>query len=135
MLLTPVTPAVVFIIVPTTKVLEPATATAFVLVVLLDSTRERRELALARRHVVQEKRLTEHTKTLPKLKVSDVVMIQNQSGPHPLKVNTASALQDQRITEFANQNVEDVISETLVPSAQVINISKLNLILIKFLSL
>ena len=55
MLLTPVPPAVVFIIVPTTKVLEPATATAFVLVVLLDSTRERRELALARRHVVQEK--------------------------------------------------------------------------------
>ena len=48
-------------------------------------TRERRELALARRHVVQERRLTEHTKTLPKLKVSDVVMIQNQSGPHPLK--------------------------------------------------
>ena len=48
-------------------------------------TRERRELALSRRHVVQEKRLTEHTKTLPKLKVSDVVMIQNQSGPHPLK--------------------------------------------------
>ena len=40
-------------------------------------TRERRELALARRQVVQEKRLTEHTKTLPKLKVSDVVMIQN----------------------------------------------------------
>ena len=40
-------------------------------------TRERRELALSRRHVVQEKRLTEHTKTLPKLKVSDVVMIQN----------------------------------------------------------
>ena len=98
-------------------------------------TRERRELALARRHVVQEKRLTEHTKTLPKLKVSDVVMIQNQSGPHTLKVNTASTLQDQRITEFANQNVEDVISETLVPSAQVINISKLNLILINFLSL
>ena len=48
-------------------------------------TRERRELALARRHVVQERRLTEHTKTLPKLEVSDVVMIQNQSGPHPLK--------------------------------------------------
>ena len=40
MLLTPVPPAVVFIIVPTTKVLKPATATAFVLVVLLDSTRE-----------------------------------------------------------------------------------------------
>ena len=34
---------------------------------------------------MQERRLTEHTKTLPKLKVFDVVMIQNQSGPHPLK--------------------------------------------------
>ena len=84
---------------------------------------------------MQEKRLMEHTKTLAKLKESNVVMIQNQSGPHPLKVNTASTLQDQRIMEFANQNVEDVISETLVPSAQVINISKLNLILIDFLSL
>ena len=85
MLLTPVPPAVVFIIIPTRKVLEPATATAFVLVMLLDSTRERRELALARRHVVQEKRLTEHTKTLPKLQVFNVVMIQNQSGPQPRK--------------------------------------------------
>ena len=37
--------------------------------------------------------------------------------------------------QLARQNVEDVISETLVPSAQVINISKLNLILINFLSL
>jgi hypothetical protein len=48
-------------------------------------TRERRELALARRHVVQEKRLAEHTKTLPRLKVTDVVMVQNQTGPHSLK--------------------------------------------------
>ena len=48
-------------------------------------TRERRELALARRHVMQEKRLAEHTKALPRLKVSDVVMVQNQSGPHSLK--------------------------------------------------
>ena len=45
-------------------------------------TRERRELALVRRHVVQERKLAEHTKTLPKLRVSDVVMIQDPSGPH-----------------------------------------------------
>ena len=33
-------------------------------------TRERRELALVRRHVVQEKRLTEHTKTSPSSRCS-----------------------------------------------------------------
>ena len=48
-------------------------------------TMERRELALARRHVKQEEMLTEHTKVLTNLKVSDVVMVQNQCGPHPLK--------------------------------------------------
>ena len=51
------------------------------------------------------------------------------------KLRLVSENTDQRITEFANQNIEDLISETLVPSAQVINIYKLNLILIKFLSL
>ena len=48
-------------------------------------TMERREQALARRHARQELLLSEHTKTLPPLKVSDVVSIQNQHGPHPLK--------------------------------------------------
>ena len=48
-------------------------------------TMEKREQALARRHARQEQLLSEHTKTLPPLKVSDVVSIQNQHGPHPLK--------------------------------------------------
>ena len=48
-------------------------------------TSDMRELALAKRHGKQEEKLTEHTKTLPSLKVSDTVMVQNQSGPHPNK--------------------------------------------------
>ena len=48
-------------------------------------TMEKREQALARRHARQEQLLSEHTKTLVPLKVSDVVSIQNQHGPHPLK--------------------------------------------------
>jgi hypothetical protein len=48
-------------------------------------TSEMREMALARRHARQEERLSEHTKVLPGLKVSDVVLVQNQHGPHPLK--------------------------------------------------
>ena len=46
---------------------------------------EKREQALARRHARQEELLSEHTKTLVPLKVSDVDSIQNQHGPHPLK--------------------------------------------------
>jgi hypothetical protein len=46
---------------------------------------EQRELALARRHTRQEKLLTEHTRKLPDLKLGDVVMVQNQTGRHPLK--------------------------------------------------
>ena len=45
-------------------------------------TMEQREVALARRHSRQEAVLKEHTKTLAPLKVSDVVMIQNQRGRH-----------------------------------------------------
>ena len=48
-------------------------------------TMEQRELALARRHTRQEKLLTEHTRKLPGLKPGDVVMVQNQTGRHPLK--------------------------------------------------
>ena len=48
-------------------------------------TMEQRELALARRHTRQEKLLTEHTKKLPDLKPGDVVMVQNQTGRHPMK--------------------------------------------------
>ena len=48
-------------------------------------TMKKREQALARRHARQEQLLSEHTKTLPPLKVSDVVSIQNQHGPHPMK--------------------------------------------------
>jgi hypothetical protein len=48
-------------------------------------TMEQRELALARRHTRQEKLLTEHTRKLPDLKQGDVVMVQNQTGRHPLK--------------------------------------------------
>ena len=48
-------------------------------------TMEQRELALARRHTRQEKLLTEHTRKLPALKPGDVVMVQNQTGRHPLK--------------------------------------------------
>ena len=48
-------------------------------------TSDMRELALAKRHGKQEEKLTERTKTLPSLKVSDTVMVQNQSGPHPNK--------------------------------------------------
>ena len=67
-------------------------------------TRERRELALARRHVVQEKRLTEHTKALPKLNVSDVVMVQNQSGPHPLKWDKSGTVVE--VLPFDQYNVK-----------------------------
>ena len=48
-------------------------------------TSDMRELALARRHGRQEDTLKEHTKKLPNLRVSDTVMVQNQSGPHPTK--------------------------------------------------
>ena len=48
-------------------------------------TMEQRELALARRHTRQEKLLTEHTKKLPALRPGAVVMVQNQTGRHPLK--------------------------------------------------
>ena len=41
-----------------------------------------RELALASRHAKQEDKLTEHTKLLPRVKISDVFLVQNQSGPH-----------------------------------------------------
>ena len=43
-------------------------------------TMEQREVALARRHAKQGDLLNEHTKQLTPLKVSDIVMIQNQRG-------------------------------------------------------
>ena len=45
-------------------------------------TRDMRELAIARRHAKQEDRLTKHTKALHGLKISDVALVENQSGPH-----------------------------------------------------
>ena len=46
-------------------------------------TMERREDALAKRHIKAQERLTEHTVRLPPLKVGDAVFIQNQTGNHP----------------------------------------------------
>ena len=48
-------------------------------------TRERRELALAKRYARQEKLLNEHTKILPSLNTGDCVSIQNQCGPRAKK--------------------------------------------------
>lgn len=44
-------------------------------------TADAREKALARRHVMREEVLSEHTKRLPTLDVGDVVLVQNQTGP------------------------------------------------------
>ena len=44
-----------------------------------------RELALRNRHMQDWERWSERTKRLPPLKVGDVVRMQNQVGPHPLK--------------------------------------------------
>ena len=44
-----------------------------------------REEALRNRHHRTCERLTEHTRTLPQLKVGDHVRIQNQVGPNPTK--------------------------------------------------
>ena len=43
-------------------------------------TRERREQALARRHIAKGSVLSEHTKELTPLSVGDVVQVQNQTG-------------------------------------------------------
>jgi hypothetical protein len=48
-------------------------------------TMEQRENALARRHAKQGAVLSEHTKQLEPLKVSDIVMVQNQRGHHAKK--------------------------------------------------
>ena len=58
-----------------------------------------REFALARRHAKQEDKLTEHTKVLPGLKISDVVldviMYVTSYGLNGLKKNsTRTCLQD-----------------------------------------
>ena len=55
-------------------------------------TMEKREVALARRHSRHEQILSEQNKTLPPLKVSDVVSIQNQHGPHPMKWNKSGTV-------------------------------------------
>ena len=46
-------------------------------------TMQKREEALAKRHVRTQERLTEHTQRLPPLKVHDHVYIQNQTGNYP----------------------------------------------------
>ena len=48
-------------------------------------TLQSREEALRNRHMKDSERLSEHTVTLPPLKVGDYVRIQNQVGPHPTK--------------------------------------------------
>ena len=48
-------------------------------------TMEMRERLLSRRHVKDHERWTEHTRSLPPLKVGDHVFIQNQVGNHPKK--------------------------------------------------
>ena len=48
-------------------------------------TLQAREEALRVRHMRSAERLSEHTRLLPQLKVGDLVRIQNQTGPHPLK--------------------------------------------------
>ena len=48
-------------------------------------TLEAREEALRNRHMKAHERLSEHTKSLPPLKIGTHVRIQNQTGPHPLK--------------------------------------------------
>ena len=45
---------------------------------------EQREQALARRHAKRDKDLAEHTKVMIPMKVGQVVLVQNQSGNHPL---------------------------------------------------
>ena len=44
-----------------------------------------REEALRNRHMRAAERLSEHTRPLPPLVVSDCVRVQNQTGPHPTK--------------------------------------------------
>ena len=48
-----------------------------------------REEALRNRHMKAAERLAEHTKRLPPLSVGDLVRIQNQTGPSPLKWDTS----------------------------------------------
>ena len=48
-------------------------------------TLQAREEALRVRHMRSAERLSEHTRLLPQLKVGDLLRIQNQTGPHPLK--------------------------------------------------
>ena len=49
------------------------------------ATLQAREDALRNRHMRDAERLSEHTVSLPPLKVGDTVRIQNQVGPHPNK--------------------------------------------------
>ena len=44
---------------------------------------EQREKALARRHAVRGKDLSDHTKTLVPLEVGQVVLVQNQTNKNP----------------------------------------------------
>ena len=48
-------------------------------------TMQKREDALSKRHMKCSETLSEHTRSLPPLKVSDTVIIQNQVGNHPRK--------------------------------------------------
>jgi hypothetical protein len=48
-------------------------------------TRDMREPSIARRQAKQEDRLTKHTEVLHGLKISDMDLVQNQSGPHTIR--------------------------------------------------
>ena len=59
-------------------------------------TKEARETALMKRHVTMRESLSEHTKNLPPLLVGDVVQIQNQRGPSPLKWNKSGVILERK---------------------------------------
>ena len=48
-------------------------------------TMQKREDTLSKRHIKCSETLSEHTRSLPPLKVSDTVIVQNQVGNHPKK--------------------------------------------------
>jgi hypothetical protein len=57
-------------------------------------TAQQREVALARRHTRQGAVLTEHTKVLRPLKMSDIVLVQNQAGRRGKKWDRSDVVVD-----------------------------------------
>lgn len=55
-----------------------------------------REAALRQRHMLQQDRWNEHTKSLQPLKIGDKVRIQNQTGNHPLKWDKTGSIVEVR---------------------------------------